>query len=575
MSAPSSQANGHRRQRGRRADGRVLPHDSVCEASVLGGVILRNTLLERLDTLETNDFYDAKHKVVWEAMRNLEAARKPIDITMLEAEIEKVGKLDAIGGLAFLGGLAVNVPTADNVLHYAKIVRDKALLRRVILKASDIADRGYDWEYEPDELLGEMTAELQGIDRRYREANEALPTITIEGSLDELERLANTPVFPTPYPELNKNLGFDGLLSGQIYYLTGGTGFGKTSFIGGIVRHHAEQERPAIIGFWEMFSAYYTARMAAGVLGVHANRILRGGVARDAIRAALPTRFIEMYDAPSLSTLKRAAERCVRRHNAPPLIIVDYVQLLGDQIMATMARPDPRLANSQASAGLRQLAKETGAAIIAVSAAGRSASKKLAADVRKQHARDLIDASKESGSIEFDGAGVIVLSVSSDKDGDEDIATISIAKARFGETRHIDARYDGRTGVWREIGPVATVTKATPRPDDGSLRAAIVRVLEEKGPLSKNKIWEFSGKNKAAVLSEIDRMLSEEPRALNYVKNRIGLPRHLDELAAKAAAQPSLTQVLDAQIAAAERSIDVVSEAGSEAVPETGSGGQA
>ena len=498
--------------------------------SILGGILLAPEVIGNLDTLHVDAFYDLRNRVVYTAMRNLVAADKPIDLTTLEDEIKRAGKLDAIGGVAYLGELALAVPTPDNVVAYAKVVRDHHMLRELALKASRAVERAYNWEYEADELLGETMADLAQLERGYREAGENIPVITVAQSLDEIERLSRTPIFETPFPELNRTLGFDGLLGGQVYYLAGGTGFGKTSFIATIVRAHAALGRQAIVAFYEMFSGYYTARMAAALCGVSANAIVRGRVDRHLVEANMPS-TIEYLDCQSLSMVRRLAERHVRAGRAAPLIIVDYIQLLGDRIMATMARPDARLANAQASAGLRELAKETGSAVIAVSAAGRSVSRELSKDVRKRPARELIDASRESGSIEFDGAGVIVLSVSDDKDPSDEsnIATISIAKARFGETRHIDARYHGKTGAWREIGLVATVKKVEPKPDDGSVRAAVVQVLLVNGPLgSKSQIHKLTrqsstgGKNKTAVLSEIDAMIAD--RSLLYVEGKYVLP---------------------------------------------------
>src|SRR6185503_12060088 len=112
---------------------RVLPHNLDAEASVLGGILLRNDVLSQLDTLEVDDFYDPRHKAVFAAMRNLEATAKPIDLVTLEAELQKIGKLDAIGGVAFLGELALRVPTPENVSHYAEIVSDKHAARKLML----------------------------------------------------------------------------------------------------------------------------------------------------------------------------------------------------------------------------------------------------------------------------------------------------------------------------------------------------------------------------------------------------------------------------------------------------------
>ena len=104
-------------------DRRVLPHNLDAEASVLGGILLRNDLLVNLDTLEVDDFYDNRHKVVFQAIRTLEATARPIDVVTLENEIERQGKLDAIGGVAFLGELALRVPTPENVAAYTESSR--------------------------------------------------------------------------------------------------------------------------------------------------------------------------------------------------------------------------------------------------------------------------------------------------------------------------------------------------------------------------------------------------------------------------------------------------------------------
>src|ERR1043166_5905220 len=106
---------------------RTLPHSIESEASLLGGIILRNDALSTLADLETEDFYDNRHRVVFQAIRNLEAASRPIDVVTLENEISKVGKLDAIGGVGFIGELALRVPTIDNVETYGKIVAEKRI----------------------------------------------------------------------------------------------------------------------------------------------------------------------------------------------------------------------------------------------------------------------------------------------------------------------------------------------------------------------------------------------------------------------------------------------------------------
>src|SRR5688572_4399546 len=119
-------------------DRRTLPHNLDAEASILGGILLRNDVLTQLDTLEVDDFYSPKHQSVFAAMRALEAVAKPIDVVTVENELERMGKLESIGGVGYLGELALRVPTPDNVVAYTEIVTDKARARALMKASSEI-----------------------------------------------------------------------------------------------------------------------------------------------------------------------------------------------------------------------------------------------------------------------------------------------------------------------------------------------------------------------------------------------------------------------------------------------------
>ncbi len=149
-------------------DRRIMPHHAEAEASILGGIILRRENLLALGHLQVEDFYDLAHRVVFGAIRNLEARVEPIDVVTLEREIANSGKLDAIGGVAFLGELTLRVPTADNVEAYARIVRQQSLLRTLMLKGGAIAEAGYNFTEDADEFLDETIADLQRLQREHR-----------------------------------------------------------------------------------------------------------------------------------------------------------------------------------------------------------------------------------------------------------------------------------------------------------------------------------------------------------------------------------------------------------------------
>lgn len=147
-----------------------LPHNDETEASVLGGIMLDPKLLGALPNLEVDDFFSPKHRVVFGAMRALEHAEKPIDVVTLEVEIERAGRLEAIGGVAFLGELMVRVPAADNVLAYAAIVKRDAKNRRAIQTLASALDRAQRWPHDPDELVIETAGELQRIEADHTAA---------------------------------------------------------------------------------------------------------------------------------------------------------------------------------------------------------------------------------------------------------------------------------------------------------------------------------------------------------------------------------------------------------------------
>src|SRR5262249_24643483 len=141
-------------------DRRVLPHNLDAEASILGGIILRNDVLTHVEPRGVEAFSAPRHKVVFQAIRNLEAVARPIDVVTLENEIEKSGKLDAIGGVAFLGELALRVPTADNVVAYAEIVTDKHQARKLMLASREILERGSEDGLEVRDYLDDAEATI-------------------------------------------------------------------------------------------------------------------------------------------------------------------------------------------------------------------------------------------------------------------------------------------------------------------------------------------------------------------------------------------------------------------------------
>src|SRR5882757_3457299 len=223
---------------------RVLPHNLDAEASILGGILLRNEVLTQLDTLEVEDFYDHKHKVVFQAVRNLEASARPIDVVTLENEIAKAGKLEAIGGIAFLGELTLRVPTTDNILAYAEIVTDKHQARKLMLAAGEISERGYEDGLEVRDYLDDAEAKIFEVTQRKDKSGPEPVKSLVKKVFASLDERFNSPDgitgVPTGFTDLDVRTA--GLQPTELVILAARPAMGKTSFAMSLAQNAATGE---------------------------------------------------------------------------------------------------------------------------------------------------------------------------------------------------------------------------------------------------------------------------------------------------------------------------------------------
>ena len=169
---------------------RVPPQNLEAEESVLGGVLLDNTALDRVvELLQPDDFYRGAHRKLFNAMLELSERSEPVDLITLSEALRSRGDLADVGGAAYLGELAERVPTAANIVHYARIVRDRAVLRGLITAATEIATRGYEASGDVAELLDRAEQLIFDIsERRVRNAFTRLSEVLVE-SIKTIERL--------------------------------------------------------------------------------------------------------------------------------------------------------------------------------------------------------------------------------------------------------------------------------------------------------------------------------------------------------------------------------------------------
>ncbi|HMG19844.1 MAG TPA: replicative DNA helicase [Kofleriaceae bacterium] len=434
---------------------RVLPHNLDAEASILGGVLLRNDVLTQLDTLEVEDFYDHKHKVVFQAVRNLEAAARPIDVVTLENEIAKSGKLEAIGGVAFLGELTLRVPTADNVLAYAEIVTDKHQARKLMLAAGEISEKGYEDGLEVRDYLDDAEAKIFEVtQRRDKTGPEPLKGLVkkVFSSLDERFKAAGgiTGV-PTGFADLDTRTA--GLQPTELVILAARPAMGKTSFAMSLAQNAATSEGrwPCLVFSLEMSSTQLAERMLCSEARVDSSALRRGQLQRQDMTnltyaaASLSKAPILIDDTPALSLRELRARARRFRSNRElfgdrkfGLIVIDYLQLMRGSPQAAKASREQEI--SEISRGLKALAKELSCPVLALSQLNRSLEQRT--DKRPQLS-DL----RESGAIEQDADVILFIyrDVVYNKDSENPhVAEVIIGKNRHGATGTIETHFEGR-----------------------------------------------------------------------------------------------------------------------------------
>lgn len=499
-------------------EGLVDPHVNKTARMLIATVITRPELLAIVPQLETDDFPGIYEQWTWQPIRNLQTRGESIEIEAIEAEHARMDRMgdtnrrltvgrEYLGELVKEASLAPDIDVQRMLPGWAASLRKLRAKKEAAIAAEDARLR------TEDEIDNDALRDTEGLDASRVETPRAkarpVALTTIGDALEQLVKIGSAPVYPTPFPTLNEALGFGGMLGGQVYSLPGGTGRGKTSFIGQLAMHHATQGGSVLIAIYEAFAGYNVARMAAGPLGIHSNQIIRnvGAYASRVIEVVSPNIFF--LDRPSLETLHQATDQIAQSTGSAPLVIPDYLQKIADLIQAGQQRPDARLATSQASAGLMDLALTTGSPVLAVSATSRVNSRK-AQDPRKLAPYELVDVAKESGAVEYDGAGTIVLTLSDEFDGDERIATATMAKARYGIEMHIDMRFHGARGGWRDLGRVEQSSSKPRKSIEPPIRDAVLMALRLAPAESGTALAKRCGRNKKDVLAVIRELKSED-----------------------------------------------------------------
>ncbi|MDX5405753.1 replicative DNA helicase [Rheinheimera fenheensis] len=432
---------------------KMPPHSIEAEQSVLGGLMLDNEAWDRVaEKVVEQDFYLRAHRFIFAAMSRLAEASQPIDIITVSEDLEANQQLDDVGGFAYLGEIAKNTPSAANILAYADIVRERAVVRDMISVAHDIADAGYDPQGRTSaELLDFAETKVFKIAEQRANANEGPEPInsilakTIE-KIDELFRSPHDGVtgVSTGYIDLDKMT--NGLQPSDLIIVAARPSMGKTTFAMNLCEHAAiTSDKPVLIFSLEMPSEQIMMRMLASLGRIDQTKVRTGQLededwARLSSAIELLNTKGKMYidDGSGLTPteVRSRARRVAREHGGLSMIMVDYLQL-----MTVPGLSENRtLEIAEISRSLKALAKELKVPVVALSQLNRSLEQR--ADKRPVNS-DL----RESGSIEQDADLIMFIyrdEVYNDDSPDKGTAEVIIGKQRNGPIGRIRLTFHGR-----------------------------------------------------------------------------------------------------------------------------------
>jgi replicative DNA helicase len=416
---------------------KVPPQNLEAESSVLGGILLENEAVNQvLELLRPEDFYRESHRKVFRAIVELSDRSEPVDLITLSDFLKNRGDLEAVGGTAYLASLADFVPTAANISHYARIVREKSILRSLISTATEIATRGYEEQGNVEEFLDSAEKVIFDISEKKIKASFVAVGDMIKDTLKTVEKLYERKEMvtgvPTGYNDLDKLTA--GLQPAELIIVAGRPGMGKTAFALNIAANAAFTGAGVAVFSLEMAKEQLVLRMLCSEARVDSSKVRSGylgerdfpQLAKAAGRLHEAPIYIDDTPAISVLELRAKARRLVRdRSKKIGLIIVDYLQLMRG--MGTASNREQEI--SEISRSLKALAKELSVPVMALSQLNRRVED-------RSDRRPMMSDLRESGAIEQDSDVIIFIYrdevYNKSDESKKGLAEIIVAKQRNG-----------------------------------------------------------------------------------------------------------------------------------------------
>jgi len=433
---------------------KLPPHSVEAEQSVLGGLLLEASALDKIaDLMTDDDFYRHEHRLIYRQIVRLSEMAKPVDVITVAEALEIAGELDKVGGLPYLGSLAQNVPSAANIRRYGEIVRERSIMRKLVEVGTDISSSAYNpVGRDAAQLLDEAESkvfEIAEAGSRGKQGFMSMPPL-LTHVVERIETLygrdnqSDVTGTATGFTDLDRMTS--GLQPGDLIIVAGRPSMGKTAFSINIAENVAlDGKLPVAIFSMEMGASQLAMRML-GSVGKLNQHDLRTGRLQDDDWGRLTHALGRLNDAPvyidesaALSALevRARARRLHRQNNGLGLIVLDYLQLMSSP--GNKASENRATEISEISRSLKSLAKELHVPVIALSQLNRSLE-------QRPNKRPVMSDLRESGAIEQDADLILFIyrdEVYNSDSPDKGKAEIIIGKQRNGPIGKVELAFRG------------------------------------------------------------------------------------------------------------------------------------
>lgn len=433
---------------------RVPPHNLSAEESLIGAMLLsKDAVWAAIDITEADDFYKPAYGHVYQSIVDLAAAGEPVDVVTVADHLGRQDLLDAVGGAGVLTDLQGNTPAINNADRYAAIVAEHATLRRLIGVAGEISEVGY---AVPEDVAAAID-EAEALLFRVTDPRRRSLTVNIHDAVGEfLDRLAE--LYDQGDQTIGITTGFidlDKLIYGweprQFTIVGARPGMGKSAIAGAFTTNAAAAGAPVLVMSAEMSHEELTQRFMAAATGVDLDRLKRGTLA-DRDWNLISRAVGQMAEVPieicddalvTLMTVRAHARRVTRKYGTPPLVIVDYMQL-----MTPLTKSENRnIEISEISRGLKKLSGELELPVVGLSQLSRNLES-------RRDKRPVLSDLRDSGSLEQDADKVLFLyrdEVYNSKTKDKGVMEVIVAKHRNGPSGIARLAYEPHRSRFRDM----------------------------------------------------------------------------------------------------------------------------